>query len=79
MPSARVIVTFDSEKLSAIQQFIVKGSPSVEDQLRDQLEKIYLKSVPAPVRQYIDGKPKPTVQEKKKSGQGAGTHRGDSD
>ena len=79
MPSTRVIVTFDSEKLSAIQQFTNKGAQSVENQLQEQLEKIYLKSVHAPVRQYIDGKPKPKVQGKKKSEQGAGTHRGESD
>ena len=76
MAKTRIAITFDSEKLAAIRQFIGKDEHNVEAALRAQLEKLYVKTVPAPVRQYIDGKPKPP--ERKKSVQDE-THRGDSD
>ena len=67
MASAKIIITFDSEKLAAIKQFINKDVLSIEDALREQLEKLYTKTVPAPVRQYIDGKAKPASVPKPKN------------
>ena len=64
MPNIKFTVTFDSEKLSAIKQFATADTPSIEEQLQEQLEKIYAKIVPAPVRQYIDGKTKPKTTHK---------------
>ena len=58
MSTTKIHITFDSEKLSAIEQFIPENIQSVEAQLCEQLEKIYIKIVPQPVRQYIDGKQK---------------------
>lgn len=72
MPNARISVTFDSEKLSAIRQFISEDTGDIETALREQLEKLYTKTVPAPVRQYIDGKAKP-AQGKAKRGDENGT------
>ena len=66
MPNARISVTFDSEKLSAIKQFIGEDAGDIESALQEQLEKLYTKTVPAPVRQYIDGKVKPTPSKAKR-------------
>ena len=66
MANTRITVTFDSEKLAAIKQFTENGAQDIDTVLREQLEKIYIKAVPAPVRQYIDGKTKPTAAAKPK-------------
>jgi len=57
MANTKVTVTFDAEKLAAIRQFEGKDAGDVESVLRDQLEKIYAKTVPVAVRQYIDFPP----------------------
>ena len=58
MSTTKIHITFDSEKLSAIEQFISENIQSVETQLCEQLEKIYIRLVPQPVSQYIDRKQK---------------------
>ena len=64
--TTRIIINFDSEKLSAIQQFSEKDAQSVETQILEHIEKIYQKIVPAPVRQYIENKPKSKPNPRKK-------------
>ena len=66
MANTRITVAFDSEKLAAIKQFSENGAQDIDAVLREQLEKIYTKTVPAPVRQYIDGKSKPAAAAKPK-------------
>jgi len=66
MADTRITVTFDGEKLAAIRQFIGKDAQNIEAALQEQLEKLYAKTVPAPVRQYIDGKTKPMPTPKPK-------------
>lgn len=58
MPNTKMIVNFDSEKLSAIEQFSPKDAESIGRELEATLDKIYKKSVPAPVREYIENKGK---------------------
>ena len=79
MPNARFTVTFDSEKLSAIKQFATTDTPTIEEQLQEQLDKIYIKIVPAPVRQYIEGKAIPQAKSKNVIKTEEKTLRGDSD
>jgi hypothetical protein len=59
MPSAKIILSYDSEKLAALRQFSEKGAPDIETVLTGQIEKIYTKTVPPPVRQYIEARAKP--------------------
>ena len=68
MSNAKITVTFDSEKLSAIRQFIGKDAGDIESALQEQLEKLYTKTVPQAVRQYIDGKVKPGASKTKRGG-----------
>lgn len=56
MKSVKISIIFDSEKVSGIRMFIPSDSPSIEEQLLEQLEKMYAKIVPAPVRQYIESR-----------------------
>jgi hypothetical protein len=59
MPTVKIILTYDSEKLTAIRQFSEKGTQPIESVLTEQIEKIYTKTVPLPVRQYIEARVKP--------------------
>ena len=54
MKSEKIIVSFDAEKLKAVRFFLPKDSQSVEEQLTEQIEKIYQKVVPQPTRLYIE-------------------------
>ena len=54
LKSEKIIVSFDAEKLKAVRFFLPKDSPSLEEQLTEQIEKIYQKVVPQPVRLYIE-------------------------
>ena len=53
MKNAKLTIAYDSEKLSAIQQF---AGADLQQLLQEQLDKIYAKAVPKAVQQYIDGK-----------------------
>ena len=59
MKLEKLSVSFDSEKLRAIRIFIPDDSISIEEQLEEQLEKLYQKIVPPPARLLIEGKEKP--------------------
>ncbi|MDR3278363.1 MAG: DUF6103 family protein [Oscillospiraceae bacterium] len=56
MPTVKISVAFDAEKLAAMRQFTEPGAPSIDELLRERLEKHYAKTVPAAVREYIDGR-----------------------
>jgi len=64
MANTKITITFDTEKLSALRQFSEKDAPPVDAFLQEQLEKLYVKIVPAPVRQYIEGKATPVPERK---------------
>ena len=53
MKNSKLIIEYNSEKLSAIQQF---ADGKLEQLLQEQLGKIYAKFVPKAVQQYLDGK-----------------------
>ena len=50
----KIIIGFDAEKLKAVKFFMPKDRPSLEEQLTEQIEKIYQKVVPQPARLYIE-------------------------
>lgn len=49
-------ISFNAEKLRAVKTYMEKKEIDLEDELVDQLEKLYDKYVPANVREYIDDK-----------------------
>ena len=56
-------ISINAEKLRAVKTYMEKKEVDLEDELVDQLEKLYDKYVPANVREYIDDKQE---EEKKK-------------
>ena len=76
MSNIKLTITVDDEKLAAIKQFTTEDAPSVEEQLREQFDKIYIKTVPATVRQYIEGKDTARIKSKTDGRKGAAP-RGD--
>lgn len=57
MPKTKITIAVDSEKIHAISQFATENSPTVEDELTTAVDKLYQKTVPTAVRQYIDNMP----------------------
>ncbi len=51
-----VRISVDAEKLRAVKQYMEKKESKLEDELTEQVQKLYEKYVPANVREYIDGK-----------------------
>ena len=58
-----VRVSLDAEKLRAVKTYMEKKEVGLEDELVEQLQKLYEKYVPVNVREYIDEKQE---EEKKK-------------
>ena len=65
MKIATLQISFDSEKLGALKQYMAKKEASLEGELDDVMLKLYDKHVPAPVREYIESR-EPEDQEKLK-------------
>lgn len=63
MKKAVVKVSLNAEKLRAVESYMEKKEANLEEELVDQLEKLYQRYVPANVREYIDEKQE---EEKKK-------------
>jgi hypothetical protein len=56
MKKANLQISFDSEKLGALKQYMAKKEASIETELDVVMQKLYEKYVPAPVREYIESK-----------------------
>ena len=54
MANAKLSIPYNSEKLEALQQFIKKEE--LEQLLLTQIDKIYVKKVPAPIQKYLQNK-----------------------
>ena len=56
MKKAVVRISLDEERLRAVETYMEKKEKILEDELVEQLEKLYERYVPANVREYIDEK-----------------------
>lgn len=54
MKQTNISVSFDDEKLRALNKYLKKKELTVEDELASALLHLYEKHVPAAVREYID-------------------------
>ena len=54
MGNTKITIEFDAEKYKALQKFAGKKDINLEKELTDTLDKLYLKAVPAAVREYIE-------------------------
>lgn len=65
MKKATVTVTFDDEKLGALEFSLRKEHSSVQKHLEDALNALYEKTVPEPLREYLDSKAVPAPKPKR--------------
>ena len=65
MKKATVTVTFDDEKLGALEFSLRKEHSSVQEHLEDALNALYEKPVPEPLREYLDSKAAPAPKPKR--------------
>ena len=54
MKKEAITVQMDAEKLRAVKRYMKKKDADLEQELCDQLQRLYEKFVPANVREYID-------------------------
>ncbi|MEG1630969.1 MAG: DUF6103 family protein [Hydrogenoanaerobacterium sp.] len=54
MKTESIAVQMESDKLRATRKYMEKKDASLEQELSRELQKLYEKYVPAPVREYID-------------------------
>lgn len=65
MKKDTIRVSLNAEKLRAINKYMEKKEVDLEDELVDQLQKLYEKYVPANVREYIDEKQEEAIKRSK--------------
>lgn len=58
MKKSTVTVTFDDEQLQALKMYLSEKNLTVETELEEMLQALYLKSVPLTVRDFITKKAK---------------------
>ena len=66
MKQVNISVSFDEDKLKALNRYMSKRDLTVDAELTDALTKLYEKHVPAAVREYIDETDVAPVQAKPK-------------
>ena len=62
MKKATVTVTFDDEKLGALEFSLRKDHSSVQEHLEDALNALYEKTVPEPLREYLASRTAPAAR-----------------
>ena len=60
MKTITIKVNFDEQKRTALSQFLTKKGVTLEDETTAFLQKLYEKTVPAQVREFIEIDPKST-------------------
>ena len=65
MKKATVTITFDDEKLGALEFSLRKEHTSVQERMEDALNALYEQAVPEPVREYLDSKNGPAPKPKR--------------
>lgn len=70
MKTATIHVTFDEEKISALNLYLGQKNMTVEAELQDALTSLYQRHVPSQVRDFIslrnDGSPDPVIPKPKR-------------
>lgn len=56
MNETEIKLMFPSEKLDALRYFMSKKEVTIENELKDYLDKVYEKTVPAYVREYVESR-----------------------
>lgn len=59
MQKVEIILSFEAEKLEALEYHLKQERTSAKKQLDEALQKLYEEKVPEPLREYIDSKAAP--------------------
>ena len=65
MKKVNITLTFDDDKLDALEFSLRKEHSSVQEHLEDALNALYEKTVPEPLREYLDSKVVPAPKTKR--------------
>ena len=65
MKKTNITLTFDDDKLDALEFSLRKEHYSVQEHLEDALNALYEKTVPEPLREYLDSKAAPAPKPKR--------------
>lgn len=70
MSMTELKVSFPTEKLDALRFFMDKKQQTIEQELRDYLDKTYEKTVPAQVREYVESRAEQAPAQQRAPGAG---------
>ncbi len=56
MKKTTITISFDEEKLSALKMYLLQKNAQIESELEKTLDALYMKTVPAGVRDFISMK-----------------------
>ena len=65
MKKVNITLAFDDEKLDALEFSLRKENTSVQAKMDEALRQLYEKTVPEPVREYLDSKAAPAPKAKR--------------
>ena len=65
MKKVNITLAFDDDKLDALEFSLRKEHSSVQEHLEDALNALYEKTVPEPLREYLDSKAVPAPKPKR--------------
>ena len=65
MKKVNITLAFDDEKLDALEFSLRKENTSVQSRMDEALKLLYEKTVPEPVREYLDSKATPVPKPKR--------------
>lgn len=65
MEETNITINFDAAKMDALEFSLKKENSSVQSRMEDALRQLYEKTVPEPVREYLDSRAAPTAKPKR--------------
>ena len=65
MSKTNITIPFDEEKLSALDFTLQKENTTAQQRMEIHLAELYEKSVPEPLREYLDSKSAPAAKPKR--------------
>lgn len=65
MKKVNITLAFDDEKLDALEFSLHKENSTVQSRMDEALKQLYEKTVPEPVREYLDSKAAPVPKPKR--------------
>lgn len=65
MKKVNIAIAFDDEKLDALEFTLRKENTSVQARMDEALKRLYEKTVPEPVREYLDSRTTPASKVKR--------------